>query len=194
MRWKGANEVTVSTQIVELRLGTIVYFVLWHWCGQAWVLVGKFPTIATVFNVSSNLAHGLLLITPYSAVSHPLDKAYELFQESAMSTEQQSTAVLAAPFPLPLLLFTWHQPCPVPHPSRMEQQTQPHIHAPPQPDNFLHSYKTCKYLSHQWALMYSCMVLDIWTYVNQICFFCNKINLCTPITFLIFKKKLYIVK
>lgn len=164
MRWKGANEVTVSMQIVELRLGTRVYFVMWHWWGQHvhwWIDFQQLPPSSYT---SSNLAHDLLLITPYFPVSHPLDKAYELFQEqeSAVSAGQQSVAVLAAPFPLPLLLRAWCQPCPVPHPSRMKQQTQPHIHAPPQPDNFLHSYKkTYKYLSRQWGLMYGCMFLDI---------------------------------
>lgn len=106
MRWRGTNEVTISMQIVELRLGTRVYFVMWHWWGQGQYWWRNFQQLSLSSHTSSNLAHSLLLITSYFPLSQPLDEA-ELFQEqeSVVSTGLQSIVVPAAPFPLPLLFI-----------------------------------------------------------------------------------------
>lgn len=116
MRWQGANEATVSMQIVELRLGTRVYFVMWHWWGQheyCWEISNNCPYLHTQAAIScSSVAHHILFscITSFGQSLQAVSGAGECCECWAAKH-----CCACCPVPLPLLLLTGYQIYLVPH-------------------------------------------------------------------------------
>lgn len=152
MMWQGANEATVSMQIVELRLGTRVYFVMWHWWGQheyCWEISNNCPYLHT--------QAAILLIVCCS--SHPIFLYHIIWPKPTSCFRSRRVLWVLGSKALLCLL-----PCPsAPAPSHWvsalpsapcQQHTQPH--------NFLHSYQknASIYLtSEAW-----CMAASFWTF------------------------------